>query len=144
MVSGHICALKLVSDKAGAAGALKVQTLAVAGAFHTSLMLPASKALTEVCRWVSSSVNRTLHEALFRPLQFPVPYCACLVIGAGSRPLHGPLRGGNPPSGKYRGMSMRLLEPGVWASCGDACRGGLRKWGFAQCGLLQGPPWKAG
>ena len=47
-MSGHTAALKLVSEAATAAGALKASMLAVAGAFHTDLMMPASQALTKV------------------------------------------------------------------------------------------------
>jgi len=47
-VSGHTAALKLVMEAAMLAGALKASMLAVAGAFHTDLMMPASEALTKV------------------------------------------------------------------------------------------------
>ncbi len=50
MVSGHQAALQLVSERATAAKALKVQMLPVAGAFHTSLMQPAAASLEKV-RW---------------------------------------------------------------------------------------------
>ena len=47
VVSGHMSALTLVSEAATAGGALKAAMLAVAGAFHTDLMRPASQALTQ-------------------------------------------------------------------------------------------------
>ena len=47
-MSGHTAALKLVMEAAMSAGALKASMLAVAGAFHTDLMMPASEALTKV------------------------------------------------------------------------------------------------
>jgi [acyl-carrier-protein] S-malonyltransferase len=46
-VSGHLSALDRLEPAALAAGAMKVVRLAVAGAFHTSLMQPAVAALTE-------------------------------------------------------------------------------------------------
>eukprot|EP00879_Flechtneria_rotunda_P017756 GHRR01018614.1.p1 GENE.GHRR01018614.1~~GHRR01018614.1.p1 ORF type:complete len:299 (+),score=88.75 GHRR01018614.1:728-1624(+) len=48
VVSGHTDALDLVSSGAANLGALKVQRLAVSGAFHTRLMEPARARLQEV------------------------------------------------------------------------------------------------
>ena len=48
VVSGHTPACERVAEKATAAGAMKVIPLAVAGAFHTSLMQPAVERLRKV------------------------------------------------------------------------------------------------
>jgi malonyl CoA-acyl carrier protein transacylase len=48
VISGHIPALTALAEAAMSAGALKANQLAVAGAFHTALMQPASEALAEV------------------------------------------------------------------------------------------------
>ncbi|KAG1664705.1 hypothetical protein FOA52_006680 [Chlamydomonas sp. UWO 241] len=53
VVSGHVAALTVLAAAATAEGALKTSQLAVAGAFHTSLMQPASEALAEVLRSVA-------------------------------------------------------------------------------------------
>ena len=47
VVSGHNDALDLVAERAVAGGALRAVRLAVSGAFHTSLMQPASRALQQ-------------------------------------------------------------------------------------------------
>lgn len=60
-VSGHHSALRRVEQAALDAGANKVIPLAVAGAFHTSLMLPAADLLAEA-----------LANADFSPLKVPV------------------------------------------------------------------------
>jgi malonyl CoA-acyl carrier protein transacylase len=54
VVSGHLDALTEVQKKAVTAGALKVQRLAVSGAFHTELMEPARQALLQVRGWVAA------------------------------------------------------------------------------------------
>jgi len=51
--SGHLSALGELKKMATAKGALKVQEVAVSGAFHTSLMDPAKAALEEVLKTVT-------------------------------------------------------------------------------------------
>ncbi len=58
VVSGHMSALALVATAATAAGALKTNMLAVAGAFHTSLMSPASDALAKALEDVAIAMPR--------------------------------------------------------------------------------------
>lgn len=60
-VSGHLPAIERAEAAAVAAGAMKAVRLAVAGAFHTSLMQPAVGRLTEA-----------LARAEFRPTRVPV------------------------------------------------------------------------
>jgi [acyl-carrier-protein] S-malonyltransferase len=61
VVSGDKDALEVVQKAAAAAGALKVQMVAVSGAFHTSRMDPAADALKQV-----------LEEVTFKEPRIPV------------------------------------------------------------------------
>jgi malonyl CoA-acyl carrier protein transacylase len=75
VVSGHVEALDEVQKLAAAAGALKVQRLAVSGAFHTNLMEPAKDALLQVC----TRLQPTHMLQLLRKSQPLMHFLGCLV-----------------------------------------------------------------